>query len=88
VAPPLPAAMLVVACGVAKPEGLGAVVLGLLWAMGVDALPQPQLFQLIHDGDDQPLPERQPLAAPTDKLIHKAPTIVQRESESGMARHP
>jgi hypothetical protein len=63
---PVPAAMLVVGCGVAVLDGLGAVVVGLLARAVSSLLFQPQFFQLsqlllLADGQPQ-APLRQPVA--------------------------
>jgi hypothetical protein len=70
-------------------EGFGTLVLGLVEAsaVGVAVLPQPKLFQLIHDGDDQPqpAPDWQPLAANKGRPTNNVPTIDHRESVTRMA---
>jgi hypothetical protein len=89
---PVPAPTLATACGEVVEDGLGTVVLGLFWASELDEPPpQPQLLMLIHDGVDQPPtlpPDRQPLAAKTDKPNPRAPTIVHREIAKRMAGDP
>jgi hypothetical protein len=94
-APPVPAAMLLVGCGVAVEEGLGIEVEGLL-ASAVESasLPQPQLFQLSQLfelpalGQPQPVPVRQPLAEETANTINSEPTINDRENDTFMLVHP
>jgi hypothetical protein len=91
--PAVPAAMLVVGCGVALAEGLGTEVLGLLLASAVDAsLPHPQLFQLSQLfelpalGQPQPVPVRQPLDEQTARPTSNAPQINDRESDTFIGR--
>ena len=94
--PAVPAAMLVVGCGVALAEGLGTEVLGLLLASAVDeadaSLPHPQLFQLSQLfelpalGQPQPVPVRQPLDEQTARPTSNAPQINDRESDTFIGR--
>ena len=79
---PVPAAMLVVGCGTAEVEGLGAVVVGLLARAVVSAL-LPQFFQLnqllLVEGQPQ-APLRQPVA---QHRLQRARATTNPEREMG-----